>query len=231
MHLMDLPSDDRGIFISRPNRFLANVHIDGMEVLAHIHDPGRLTEILVPGTPLMLRRAPSVKRRTSYDVIAGRTADRWVLINSSFHRPLSVRILGDPSISPFGEANSLHSEVRYGGSRIDHLLEIDGRKMFVEVKGCSLTEEGTALFPDAPTSRGTRHLKELTNALREGYRAGLLVLVMRNDSQRFRPNSATDPDFTSALWEAVDAGLEVRPMVLGYDGASVTLERAVPLVP
>jgi sugar fermentation stimulation protein A len=229
MIVREMPHDAVGTFVSRPNRFLARVMLEEGTVLAHVHDPGRLKEILLPGAQLMLRKAPPGKRRTLYDVLAGKVGDRWVLINSSIHRGISERILSDVSASPFGPASSVRSEVALGSSRIDHLIELEDGPMYIEVKGCSLTEEGTALFPDAPTSRGTRHIMELTEALKDGHRAGLMVLVMRSDSLRFSPNRATDPDFASALEGAIDAGLEVRPLVLDYDGSTISLVGGIPV--
>jgi len=227
---LEVPADLRGSFIERPNRFLSYVLVEGKKVSAHIHDPGRLKELLVPGAELLLRRASGTGRSTYLDVIAARDADRWVPINSALHRPIAERILLDGSISPFGPLRSMRSEVTYGRSRIDHYLVTgSGQEVLVEVKGCSLVKEGTALFPDAPTRRGSRHISELMAALGSGLRAGLLVLVMRCDAVRFRPNAGTDPEFATVLAEAVDAGLEVHPMALDYDGRYITLSGRVPL--
>ncbi|MDG6226168.1 MAG: DNA/RNA nuclease SfsA [Candidatus Thermoplasmatota archaeon] len=232
MELLELRSDATGTFIDRPNRFLANVLLNGERVKAHVHDPGRLCELLVPRADILMRKASAPERRTAYDVLAARYDRQWVLINSAIHRPISERILSSGSISPFGPIASMRSEVSVGRSRIDHLIVTeDEEKVMIEVKGCSLAEDGRAMFPDAPTARGAKHMEELIGILGSGTRAGLLVLVMRSDVMSFSPNERTDPRFSEAFRHAVDAGLEVHPMVLGYDGYAVSYLRRVPVFP
>ncbi|MGA1820053.1 MAG: DNA/RNA nuclease SfsA [Thermoplasmatota archaeon] len=211
--------DARARFISRPNRFLALVELDEMDlgpVEAHVHDPGRLREVLVPGNEVLLRKADSSTRKTGWDVIAGKVGDTWVLINSTFHRPISLAALMDDEILPLGKLSSLRPEVKFGNSRLDYLaVDENGRELYIEVKGCSLTRDGIALFPDAPTSRGTRHVRELIEVVKTGKRAGMILLVLGPRAECFMPNSETDPDFAIAFREALDIGVEIRP--LGFE--------------
>ncbi|MGA1793277.1 MAG: DNA/RNA nuclease SfsA [Thermoplasmatota archaeon] len=208
--------DIKARFVSRPNRFLAMVEMgeNGRSVVkAHVHDPGRLKEVLFPGNEVLLRRADSRVRKTRWDVIAGKVGDTWVLVNSSFHRPISSATLMDIDIAPFGKLSSLRPEVKVGKSRLDYLaIDENGQELYIEVKGCSLTRDGIALFPDAPTTRGTRHIWELIEIARTGKRAGIMVIVLGPKAECFMPNFETDPDFARAFKEAVDAGVEIRPI-------------------
>jgi sugar fermentation stimulation protein A len=200
--------------------------------LAHVHDPGRLREILYPGNRVVLKSAGAPRRKTAWDVIAGRVGSDWVLVHSGYHRGLAERILRDPSISPLGGIAKLEAEVRYGHSRLDFRAVLgDGTVTWVEVKGCTLTAGGAALFPDAPTVRGRKHLHALTEARSEGAGAALLVLVLGPEARCFAPNEATDPAYTAAFREAVNHGVEVYPLMLSYDRSTVRYHRRLPLCP
>jgi len=214
---LELEWDSEAIFLSRPNRFLARVLVAGMEeegpLEVHVHDPGRLKEILVPGNRLLVRRAPGGSRKTGWDLLAGRVGDNWVLVNSSLHRPISQSILMDPDLNPFGRAVDLRPEVRIGRSRLDYLMTDEhGRDVYIEVKGCSLTVDGIAIFPDAPTSRGTRHLEELIDLVEKGHRAGIMILVVGPEAECFFPNFETDPIFSQTFLKAIEAGVETHPL-------------------
>ncbi len=224
--------DLKGRFVTRPNRFLALGEIKGEEgpQQAHVHDPGRLKEILCPGNDILLRRATSNARKTGWDVIAGNVGDEWVLINSSFHRYISQGLLLSDRLNPFGIATSLKPEVKVGRSRLDYLMiDRNDRELYIEVKGCSLTLNKIALFPDAPTERGRRHLKELIELKRIGKRAGILILVLGPRAESFSPNDDTDPEFSSIFWKAVDAGVEVHPIQFEIKGNEIRSVGPVPL--
>ena len=207
--------DREGVFLSRPNRFLGIVDIDGREEKVHVHDPGRLEELLYPRNRVLLRKADNPGRKTKWDLIASWYEGQWVFTNSGYHRQISeniVRRLFSGEIKP---------EVTVGHSRLDFVVK-DGKNITgIEVKGCTLTENGVALFPDAPTERGRKHLETLISMMEEGKKAVLLVLVFRNDSRCFAPNDRTDPKFAETFRRAVEKGLEVRPILLEYDGETV----------
>jgi len=226
-----IPHDAQGVFISRPNRFLSLVNIDGSEEKVHVHDPGRLTELLYPGNTVLVRRVEKEGRATSWDVIAAAFEEQWVLVHSGYHRSISEMVLNDPEISPLGEVVDLKPEITVGHSRLDFVLTSDGVMTGVEVKGCTLARGGVALFPDAPTLRGTKHLETLLDMKNQGMRAVLLVLVLRTDVQTFAPNADTDPLFAEMFWKAVDAGVEVKPLVFRYDGQRVIYLGAIPVSP
>jgi len=242
--LAEIPYSGEAEWVERPNRFMGLVRLDSGDVAkVHVRDPGRLTELLYPGNRVLIRRAPSgTKRKTGWDLVAARFEDQWVLVNSGHHPEIARSILSDPRLCPFGRPVSLKGEVKFGQSRLDFLLEAapsergqplaqvadraDKKcgKIFIEVKGCTLARDGIALFPDAPTSRGARHLEELMEAKRQGFGAAILVLVFRQDAEIFSPNGQTDPRFAELFHRAVCRGVECYPVKIAY---SVETEQAL----
>lgn len=227
--LFDLPVDTSGVLVSRENRFLAAVEINGVEEEVHVHDPGRLEEILYPGNEVLLRSVEKRGRRTRWDLIAGRVGDDWILVHSGYHAEISRKILEDPELTPFPGFLIERAEVKFGSSRLDYLLSDGERQMVLEVKGCSLTIGSTALFPDAPTVRGTRHVRELISLHHEGYLASLMILVLGPRPEKFMPNHTTDPDFSRAFHEAVNSGVEVKAVRIIFDGSTVFVGSEVPI--
>lgn len=224
--LMEIRADVEGTFMDRPNRFLGIVRIDGKEERVHVHDPGRLKELLYRGNRVLVKRARKKGRKTAWDLIAARHGEKWILINSSYHRPISEHIVREIL---FPQAESIKAEVTVGHSRLDFVVESSGETTGVEVKGCTLTENGTALFPDAPTERGRRHLKTLLGMIERGHKAVLLVLVFQDDSICFSPNEGTDPKFSSTFRQVVKKGVEVRPFLLSYDGVNINMRGEIGL--
>jgi len=232
--VIDIGSDTAGLFVSRENRFLGIVDIgtanDEEMVLVHIHDPGRLEEILYPGNKVLLRKASgNDDRKTSWDLLAGFVDSDWILVNSSFHRQISQWAL-ERGILPFTHGyDSIRPETMLGKSRIDFLLEGDSGRMWVEVKGCTLLAGETALFPDAPTARGTRHLRELIDAVETGDRAALIILVFAPGAREFSPNAQMDIKFTKAFWDAVEIGVDVYPLLFYLRSGELFYEAILPL--
>ena len=235
MRLMEIQYDGRARFIKRPNRFLAVADIlsDEGDVSirdnVHVHDPGRLEEILIPGTELLLKRVENPKRKTKWDILAGRVEDQWVFIHSGYHRRISEAILLS-DLNPFGSVNKLRAEVVVGDSRMDFLLEMeDSTDLTLEVKGCSLAVDGVALFPDAPTKRGTRHLRELIRIAESKKRSGLMFLAFRKDSDCFLPKGDTDPDFEDIFRRAQKAGVEIHVIKVCYNGKTMEYLGEIPI--
>jgi len=235
--IMKIPYDLEAIFLKRPNRFLGIVGVPGGKeeeneagIMVHIHDPGRLKELLYPGNRVLFRRAAKSQRKTGFDLIAAFHNGHWILTHSGYHRAISTAVFSDPELSPFGPVISLRPEVRIGESRIDYLLRLkDGSEIAVEVKGCTLSVNGIALFPDAPTLRGRRHLETLIRVKKEGQRAAVVILVFRSDSVCFMPNRETDPDFAEVFEEAVSEGVEVHPLVFSYENGAVFYHGEIPV--
>ena len=226
--------DKRGKFIERPNRFIAHIQLpDKTEAVCHVHDSGRIRELLFEGNSIGLKKAKEGSvRKTGWDVISALSDDgEDILINSAYHRYISENLLKDSTLSPFGKVDSLKAEVKNGDSRIDYLLEKDGQRIWVEVKGVSLSVNKVAMFPDAPSTRAQKHLKELMKLKEEGDRSAVLLLVFR-ESDSFRPKHETDPVFAELFYEAVSRGVEVYPVQFFLDGGKVMYEdREIRILP
>lgn len=226
MLLYEIESHEEGIFLERPNRFIAKIKLKEEEVIAHVHDSGRLPELLYAGNKVKLRKANNPNRKTSWDVISAKAEKEDVLINSAFHRYISENLLKNEKISPFGKVDKIKAEVKYGKSRIDFLLEKENKNIWVEVKGVSLSENKVAMFPDAPSVRAQKHLKELMELKEAGHRSAVLLLVLR-DSLEFRPKWETDPKFSELFYEAINLGVEVYPVLLSYKNNKIRYKKLI----
>ncbi|NYT20001.1 MAG: DNA/RNA nuclease SfsA [Methanosarcinales archaeon] len=235
--VIDVPWDAEAKLLSRPNRFLGVVDItsisgsstDIQEEKVHIHDPGRLEDLLYAGNALLLKKAANTNRKTGWDVIAAKAEDGWVLINSAFHRKIAEWAIRN-EVYPFFEGlDSVAAEQKFGESRLDFLLGKSDTKIWVEVKGCTLIDDRKAIFPDAPTLRGKRHIEELIKAVKGGDEALLLVLVFRPNAQCFAPNKAIDPDLAAVFRDAIAAGVKVCPLVFSYEGREIIYRGRIPL--
>ena len=222
-------------FLRRPNRFIGEVRMDGSVVKVHVADPGRMEELLYPSARVLIRKAPPGSgRKTQYSLVAARRGDRWVLVNTGIHRRLATALLEDPGISPFGPVSTCRAEVSspLGGSRFDFLLGMkEGDDLWLEVKGCTLQRNGTALFPDAPTTRGTRHLRELTElTVGMGMRTAVLFLVFTGEVRYLAPNRDTDPAFADAFQDALAAGVVIRGAGFDLEDGCLVYTGPVPCV-
>lgn len=205
-----LPPLKRGRLIARPNRFLAQVDVEGKELLAHVADPGRLKELLFPGAKVYVSAAANPNRKTAFDLKLVDGPEGLVSVDSGVPNRLAKLALESGFWPLFTGYDSVKAEPRYKHSRFDFLLQGKNKPdCYIEVKGCTLVEDGVALFPDAPTSRGTRQLRELTELVSQGARAAVIFIIQRQDAVLFRPHTKMDPDFSYALYEAQAAGVEV----------------------
>ena len=235
VRLLDIPYDAEASFLQRPNRFLGIVDIIRPEKkqaqLIHVHDPGRLPGLLAPGRRVLLRRAASPRRKTAWDLLAVENGDeKWVFINSIYHRRIAESLWSRPDISPVKGIMDFRAEVRWGQSRLDFALILDtGERVMVEVKGCTMALDEVALFPDAPTARGARHLEELIRIRRTGASALLLVLVFRDEARCFAPYDRINPRFARIFREALASGVNVIVLMIGYDGKSLNFKGEIPL--
>ena len=223
--IFSIHPDKKGIFLERLNRFVGLVKIEEKIAYVHIHDPGRLSELLYEGNEILLKRYNSAKRKTSWEIIASKLGNEWILTNSKFHSKIAERIL-ESDFSPFGCLNDIVSEVKYGKSRLD--FYIPSKNLWIEVKGCTLLKDFAALFPDAPTSRGRRHIEELIKIRENGGRSALIFLVFV-PAKFFSPNWKTDPKFSEALDNAHRMGVEIHAIRLNYDGSKIAYEGEIPI--
>ncbi len=217
----------KGRFISRPNRFIANVDMDGKAEVCHVKNTGRCAELLVPGAAVWAAKATNALRRTKYDLI---TVDReGVLVNMDSQAP--NRLFAEWAISGGVDGlEDIKAERRYKTSRFDFMLSRRGRPMFVEVKGVTLERDGVAFFPDAPTERGVKHIRELMEAKKDGYDAAIFFVIQMKGPKCLKPNAATHPAFAEALAEARAFGVEVRARDCIVTPHSVTIDKEIEVV-
>lgn len=226
-----------GIFLARPNRFLARVLVDGRETLCHVRNTGRLKELLVPGTAAAVQYHPdaaSSGRKTSFSLIAVQKPSPdgpvWVNIDSQAPNLAAWEWLHAGNDLPFSPVPaSIKREVRFGGSRFDLSFTCGEIKWFLEVKGVTLDRNGTAMFPDAPTDRGIRHLEELGTAAESGCGAGILFVIQMKGISSFSPNASAHPEFALALNRARERGVLILARDCIITENSMSIDRSVPV--
>ena len=196
----------QGRFLSRPNRFIAHVEMDGKTEICHVKNTGRCRELLIPGARVWCAAAENPNRKTAYDLIAVEKEPYLVNMDSQAPNQAVGEWLRNGGL---GTAQVVLPEQRFHDSRFDFYLERDGTPMFLEVKGVTLEENGICRFPDAPTQRGARHLRELMLAKEQGYDAAVLFVIQMAPVRYLTPNDGTDPEFGKALREAASKGVAV----------------------
>ena len=213
-----------GTFLARPNRFIAHVELDGVAQVCHVKNTGRCKELLVPGCTVYCQRAANPSRKTKFDLIAVRKGDRLINMDSQAPNIAAGEWLAAGGL---GEISELKAEVKQGDSRFDFSFVKDGRRCFLEVKGCTLEEDGVCAFPDAPTERGAKHIRGLTRLAREGFGAYILFVIQMSDVKYIRPHDETDPEFGRALREAAENGVQVIAMDCAVDVDSMEVRMPV----
>ena len=198
-----------GRFLRRPNRFIAHIEIDGTEEVCHVKNTGRCRELLPEGAQAYCQKAANPERKTKYDLITVKKGQRLINMDSQAPNVAAGEWLAKGGL---GEISELKPETTHGGSRFDFSFMKDGKKCFLEVKGVTLETEGVCAFPDAPTERGAKHLRELTAAVKEGFGAYVLFVIQMTDVKYLHPNDSTDPAFGQALRDAAKAGVQVMAM-------------------
>ena len=218
----------RGHFLSRPNRFIAHVEIDGKEEIVHVKNTGRCRELLPVGAEVWCQKASNPSRKTQYDLITVRKGERLINMDSQAPNIAAGEWLRSGGL---GEIEELRPETFHKDSRFDFSFIKDGRRCFLEVKGVTLENDGVCAFPDAPTQRGARHLRCLAQAAQEGYGAYVLFVIQMADVKYLQPNDVTDPDFGAALREAAQSGVQILAMdcAVTEDSMSIRLPVLVKL--
>lgn len=205
-----------GIFLKRPNRFIAHVLIRGKEEIAHVKNTSRCRELLIPGAKLYLEdKRHILGRKTKYSVISVYKGDTLINIDSQVPNEVVSEALMANKISLHQDVDFLKREVVYGQSRFDIYMERGQQKCFIEVKGVTLERDRVAAFPDAPTERGARHVREMMDAVQEGYHGIIFFLVKMQTPDHFTLNRKMDPVFADAVCQAQEKGVEI----LAYDAA------------
>ena len=198
-----------GIFLSRPNRFIAHIAIDGREEICHVKNTGRCRELLPTGAQVWCEVAENSARKTKFDLITVQKGNRLINMDSQAPNTAAKEWL---LAGGLGKVKNLRPETVSGDSRFDFSFTLDGKQCFLEVKGVTLETDGVCAFPDAPTQRGVKHLQGLTEAAKEGFGAYVLFVIQMEGVQYLHPNDVTDPAFGAALRQAKRAGVQVLAM-------------------
>lgn len=215
-------------FLCRVNRFLARCLVDGAETAVHVKNTGRLGELLLPDALCWLEGTSTPARKTAFDLVAVEKDGRIVNIDSLAPNKIAREWVEGGG---WGDVSAVESEFTCGDSRFDLAYMKGGTRGLIEVKGVTLFDErGMAIFPDAPTSRGTKHLRGLTRAVQAGMEAGVCFVIMREDARALIPNERTDPAFAAALREAADAGVRLVAARCRVTADSAAIVGEVPVI-
>ena len=221
----------KGIFISRPNRFIAEVEIDGMKEICHVKNTGRCKELLVPGAVVYANKADNHNRSTKYDLIAveKNKGNNPMLINMDSYAPNIT--FGEYLRQGvfFTDITNIKAEAKYGASRFDFYVETAESKVFIEVKGVTLEEGGIAMFPDAPTERGIKHLNELADCIADGYNPHVVFIIQMAGISHFTPNYKIHAAFGEALVKAIHKGVKAMAYDCDVTPDSMTINKLIPI--
>ena len=214
-------------FLCRVNRFIAKCSLNGEEITVHVKNTGRLRELLIPGALCWLEKSGNPARKTAYDLVAVEKDGRIINIDSQAPNLIALEWVTQGGL---GEVSHVRSEVTWGDSRFDLGCQTGETQHLIEVKGVTLFDgQGVAVFPDAPTSRGTKHLHGLIEAARTGMKASLLFVIMKEDAVALVPNDLTDPAFSAALREAAASGVQLIAACCRVTADRAEIVRTVPI--
>lgn len=199
-----------GKFISRPNRFIANIEINGKTETCHVKNTGRCKELLTVGADVFVEKSGNPDRKTAYDLIS--VCKNGMLINIDSQAPNKVFYEWAKESKFFGDITLIRPEYKYKNSRFDFYIEADNKKILIEVKGVTLENDGVVSFPDAPTERGVKHLNELIDARKNGYEAFVFFIVQMEKCTYFTANRLNHPEFADALIKAENFGVNIVAM-------------------
>ena len=219
-----------GVFLERPNRYLAKIRIDGNLTEAHVPDPGRLPGLMIPGRKVRLVHNPSPTRKTKYTLVLVRHGSIWVSVYPAFANKLVAEGLIDGTIDCLGKFQKFRAETKRGNSRFDFEILFSSGIGYIEVKSVSWVERGVGKFPDAPTERGKKHLRELIQLKREGLRSVVFFVSQRYDTRSITSADEIDPEFGRYLREARDVGVEIYGYNCKVTRSAVSLSRKVQIV-
>ena len=216
-----------GTFLARPNRFIAHMEINGQTEVVHVKNTGRCRELLPAGAQVWCQRSDNPNRKTKYDLITVRKGQRLINMDSQAPNAAAKEWL---LAGGLGQIEELKAESFHGDSRYDFTFLKDGKRCFLEVKGVTLENDGICAFPDAPTDRGAKHLRGLTEAARDGFGAYVLFVIQMTDVKYLHPNDATDPNFGAALREAAANGVTVMAVDCDVTVDTMTIGKEVPVI-
>lgn len=215
----------KGIFIERPNRFIAHVEIDGATEICHVKNTGRCKELLLPGSVVYVEKSDNPNRKTGFDLISVIKGKRHINMDSQVPNKVVRDWLENGNL--FKDVTLIKPEAKYKNSRFDFYVETEKDKIFIEVKGVTLEENNIVLFPDAPTERGVKHINELIECLREGYKAYVIFVIQMKDVDYFTPNSVTHKEFAEALKAAHNKGVEILALDCVVEEGFIEIDKKV----
>lgn len=224
---MKYKETEKAVFLKRPNRFIAEVEIQGKRETVHVKNTGRCKELLIPGTEVILEKSGNPNRKTKYDLICVNKQGRLVNMDSQIPNKAAEEWIKKGGLFP--EEVTIRPEKKYGNSRFDLYVESPVRRAFVEVKGVTLEENNTVRFPDAPTVRGIKHVEELIHCMEEGYEAYLLLVIQMKGVKKFMPNWDTQPEFGEALIKAEKAGVKILARDCLVTEDTIEIQEEVPV--
>lgn len=201
------------VFKSRPNRFIAYGEVEGKEVEIHVKNTGRCKELLIPDRPIYLQYCDNPARKTKWDLISVQKGKRLINIDSQAPNQVVREFLESGKLFGQGKPILVQSEVVYGDSRFDFYVEVENRKIFIEVKGVTLEQDGLVMFPDAPSDRAVKHVEGLIKAVAEGFESYVFFVIQMEDVKYFTPHTEMQAEFTEALKKANKAGVQM----MAYD--------------
>lgn len=218
------------IFLKRENRFIAKCLVDNEIVNVHVKNTGRCQELLIEGTKVYLEKSFSDKRKTPYSLITVAKDNRLINMDSQIPNKVVYENLISGKIDlKLGNLNLIKNEYKYGNSRLDIYAETDTDKILIEVKGVTLEKNNVALFPDAPTERGIKHIKELINATRIGYKTFIIFIIQMADVRYFSPNVDTHKEFAKTLKEAAENNVSILAYDCNITPNSIELSNNIPI--
>ena len=213
-----------GVFLARPNRFIAHIEIDGKVEVCHVKNTGRCRELLPIGAKVWCEESQNPARKTKFDLITAQKGHRLINMDSQAPNIAAREFL---LAGGLGQIENLKAETTQGESRFDFSFTKDGKPCFLEVKGVTLENDGICAFPDAPTQRGAKHLRGLSALAKEGCGAYVLFVIQMTDVKYLHPNDATDPDFGAALRQAAADGVQVLAVSCRVSPDSMEIEKEV----
>ena len=218
---------EKAVFLKRPNRFIAEVEIQGKRETVHVKNTGRCKELLIPGTEVILEKSGNPNRKTKYNLICVNKQGRLINMDSQIPNKAAEEWIKKGGLFP--EEVTIRPEKKYGNSRFDLYVESPLRRAFVEVKGVTLEEDNVVRFPDAPTLRGIKHVEELIHCMEEGYEAYLLLVIQMKGVKKFMPNWDTQPEFGQALIKAEKAGVKILARDCLVTEDTIEIQEEVPV--
>ena len=217
----------KGTFLERPNRFIAYAELDGKTEGIHVKNTGRCAELLIPGASIYVQESDNPARKTKWDLIGVEKGSRMINMDSQVPNLVVKEWIESGHLT--SDIRMVRPETAYGNSRFDLYVETGSSRIFIEVKGVTLEEEGVVRFPDAPTQRGLRHIRELTRAAGEGCGAAVVFVVQMERAAYFAPNDDTQPEFGRALAEARRAGVRLVARCCEVTPLRISLGQEIPV--